>query len=289
MAKSLVQRIKANFNKLQKDEVKEHISIISPSQINKTKNLFVAICNNLPKIGSFIKSSSSIAFITNGEYFTASKEILSVSNLSVLGLQEFLTDEKLIQHLNSIYFKTHHLGEIRDHFELCEVEFRDSEYIFLDIRSIKHSDFNTNEQPNGFSSEEICQIAHYIGCSLSLKGVIIYGIDEDIDNSCCNLISQIAWIISNSQIHNTFEDPYDALKKGKKSLGFQHKIVPIGDSDDSILFLYSLQSGRWWLEIPIVKKNKVVLVPCSERDFEEAKEGVLSNEWLFNYSKYNTL
>ncbi len=296
--KDITSCVRECFDKLSNSRVKDAVNIISSSAINAhIKQLankeqvkpFVAVCKTLPSLTKILKKRSKVTIISNGENLPVpnEKNLMGCSSLNILGLQEFLIEPKIVKELNLKYVETLGLGEIRDDNSKVEPLLRESEYILLDMRSIKHSEFSIGNNPNGFRAEEICQIAHYTGCSLNLKGVIIYGLEKEAPLCCYNLVSQIIWLISNSRLNNIFEDPSDAYKKGGNSEGFQHKIVNLNNDEEVIVFITSLHSGRIWMEIPIVKKNKIILVPCSEFDYQQAIEDQIPNKWLIYYTKHN--
>lgn len=289
--KEIITCVKESFKALSNSAVKDGISIVAPAQIAKSTTLFASVGSNLPSLSKIIKKNSSVAVICSGDNLEVleNKAVAACRSLSVIGLQEYLIEPKTVKDLNLKYRETLNLGEIRDDASRCEPLLRECEYVLIDIKSVKHSECELSNNPNGFKAEEISQIAHYIGCSLNLKGVIVYGAEKGAHPTCYNLIAQILWIISNSHQHNIVEDPADAYKKGENATKFQHKIVDFNNEGESIVFISSLQSGRIWMEIPIIKKNKVVLVPCSEFDFQQAIDETIPNKWLVYYSKYNIL
>lgn len=289
--KEIITCVKESFKALSNHDVKAGISIVSPAQIAKSTTLFATADSTLPSLSRIIKKNSTVAIVTSGENLQVlqDKAIANCRSLSLLGLQEYLVEPQVIKDLNLKYRETLNLGEIRDDSSRCEPLLRECEYVLIDIKSVKHSECELSQNPNGFKAEEISQVAHYIGCSMNLKGVIFYGAEKGAHPACYNLIAQMLWIISNSHIHNIVEDPADAYKKGENAANFQHKIVDFNNEGESIVFISSLQSGRIWMEIPIIKKNKVALVPCSEFDFQQAIDETIPNKWLVYYSKYNIL
>ena len=78
-------------------------------------------------------------------------------------------------------------------------------------------------------------------------------------------------------------------KKGKLSSQFEHRIVDFVSHGDTHTFINSSVTGRWWMEVPVVKKNTTELVPCSVSDYRAATESQVPIRWLFYYNKFNTL
>ena len=292
--KEIITCVKESFARLSHSQVKDSVNIISfPAAAKNTKGpkIFAAVCGKLSDLSKIIKKTSNVAIVSSGEDFPtlSQPKLLECRSLQVLGLQEFLIEPQIVKDLNLKYFESLNLGEIRDDISRVEPLLRECEYVLIDLKSVKHSECSISQNPNGFQSEELSQVAHYIGCSQNLKGVIIYGAEKNAHPSSYNLIAQLIWIISNSHLHNIVEDPSDAYKKGKSASNFQHKIVDFNNDGESIVFISSLESGRLWMEVPIVKKNKVVLVPCSDFDFQQAINETIPNKWLMYYSKYNIL
>lgn len=240
------------------------------------------------------KRNISAAFVISGaglsdDFVAATKKQKSIS---VIGLQKYLFDPQFAINLNNAGAETLRLGEIRDDITLCEPLLREAEYIFIDMTSVKSADFplDTEEgNPNGFSSDEICGIARYAGFSCALKAVFICGIKKDMPGVCNNLAAQVVWHVINGLVSNLTERPEDISKKGKTSGNFEHKIVPIDGSDDAITFLKSRTTGRLWIEIPVVKKEKNIFIPCSEADYQATCRGEIPARWVFYYNKYNVL
>lgn len=249
----------------------------------------MAICNQLPNLKKVFGKGGKVTLISSGENLpiTEHKYLLNLNELSVLGVQEFMIEQDVVKLLNFNYFETLNLGEMRDELKKCEPLLRNSEYVVIDMMCMKHSDFAPSTNPNGFTAEEMSQISHYIGCSLNLKGIILYGVEKGLEQSCYNLIAQLCWITSNSLINNIIEDPADAYKNNQNSANFKHYVFTFDNDSQNIVFISSQESGRIWMEVPIVKKNKNVLIPCSNDDFRQAMDKIIPNRWLMHYSKYN--
>ena len=282
--------IKKAYSCLAEEDIKKKIHILDEKEFKKftKKEPFILLSSSFPDTEDLIKKKGKVSLITSGESFSKEKNLFICKNLNIIGLQAFLFEKKEIMIANSKGVETLNLGEIRDDIRGCEPLLRNSEYVFLNVKSIKHSDYQGSCNPNGFYSEEICQVGHYIGCSKNLKGVFIYNITDNDNPAESNLLAQIIWHIANGIYLNIAENPEDAYKKGRASANFEHKIVEF-NNDDNIIFIKSLKSQRMWMEVPIIKNNKTALIPCSEADFQQAIDGNIPFKWLFFYNKCNNL
>jgi formiminoglutamase len=73
--------------------------------------------------------------------------------------------------MNKLYFDSYRLGQIRDNIQESEPIIRHADMLSFDFSAIKHSDAPANEvpQPNGFYSEEACQMMRYAGMNDKLN------------------------------------------------------------------------------------------------------------------------
>lgn len=256
----------------------------------------IVICGSeLPDIKDIIREKRFHAtFVVSGEGADEMAGAMAGcrKGLSVIGLQKYLFDQSIALSLNNSGAETLHLGEFRDNMRSCEPLMRESEYIFIDMRSVKYSDYPWNAEkgnPNGFTASEICHLARYAGFSCRLKGVFIFGTDDSAPGVCHNLTAQTIWHIVNGIASNIAENPNNMTQRKKAAGQFEHKIVTFDGGNYSINFLKSRVTGRLWFEIPVVKKNKNIFVPCSEADYQTACNGEVPNRWVFYYDKHNIL
>ncbi len=303
MTESVKSRITESYNKLYSDpraEGKIEILPLESFRATDTRkgnaSVKIVLCDEDVRDFTKVigKKSFSAAFIISGaglsEDFVA--KIKRQKSISVIGLQKYLFDPQLAMSLNNAGAETLRLGEIRDDLTLCEPLLREAEYIFIDMSSVKSADFPLDTEtgnPNGFRSDEICGIARYAGFSCSLKAVFIYGIKKEMPGVCNNLAAQVIWHVINGLVSNVPEHPEEISGKRKSSGSFEHKIVPLNGSDDAITFLKSRTTGRLWIEIPVVKKEKTIFIPCSEADYQTTCTGEVPARWVFYYNKYNVL
>ena len=95
--------------------------------------------------------------------------------------------------------------------------------------------------------------------------------------------------LSEHVANNIKEDPEAEKRKGKLPLQFEHKIVDFCSHGDTLTFILSTVTGRWWMEVPLIKKNTTQLVACTADDFHTAEEGQVPLRWLYHYNRLNSL
>ncbi|MEG0518995.1 MAG: hypothetical protein RR555_09040 [Bacteroidales bacterium] len=210
-------------------------------------------------------------------------------NFNNIGFQGYRYSPQSLQKLKERYFEDMRLGIIRDDISLCEPLLRDSEYVFLDMCSIRYSDYpySTQANPNGLYAEEACQIARYIGLGQNLSAVFIFG-ELKFENQimvCTKLIAEIIWHICEGIAVNLHENPMDPISQEC----YLRKIVSLGGNGQDIVFITSTYSQRWWMEVSVDKGNNIKIIPCSVNDYQTACRGEVPLRWLFFYTKYAIL
>ena len=136
--------------------------------------------------------------------------------------------------------------------------------------------------PNGMYAEEICTAARYIGLSKEIRNIFIFGQNhfEKQLTVCNKLVSEVIWHICEGIASNIAEDPDNQ----QSDEYFQRKMVSMGENGETITFLTSYTTKRWWMEVPS-KEGKNTLVPCSINDYQCACTGEIPLRWLFFYQK----
>ncbi len=209
----------------------------------------------------------------------------NLHTFSNIGFQGYRYDPAILSQLQARYFEDMRLGTIRENITLCEPLVRDADYAFIDMRSVRYSDFpySNSANPNGLYAEEICTIARYIGLAKSLKAVFIYGLPSTAEllTVCNKLVAETIWHLCEGIASNIPEDP--ANEEIEEC--FQKNIVSMGENGENITFITSCTTHRWWMEIP-VKENSSTYIPCSIEDYKTACNGEVPLKWLFFYQKY---
>lgn len=206
-------------------------------------------------------------------------------SFSFIGYQSYRCNPQTLYKLQCRYFEDMRLGVLRSDLTLCEPLTRNCQYAFIDMRSVRYSDypFSCNANPNGLYAEELCTVARYIGLSQEIRQIFIFG-ENDGENSltiCNKLISEVIWHICEGIASNIIESPTDQEFESH----FQKKIVSMGENGESITFTTSCTTQRWWMEVPS-KEGGNIYIPCSYNDYRSACSGEIPLRWLFFYQKY---
>jgi len=209
-------------------------------------------------------------------------------NYSVLGYQTYFNSQEEIDLMEKLYFEPYRLGELNNSIQNAEPILRDANIVTLDLKSIKSSELSSKQKfsPNGFDGKEICAISRYAGISNKVSSFGIYEYLPSIEDEATEmLIAQIMWYfiegVSCRIVDNNFHKVED----------FQ-KFIVLVDSQE-LVFLKSVKSSRWWVEIPFVQNsnNKLddhSLLPCMHEDYLDASKGVIPERW-FKAQKKNII
>ncbi|MDA8859543.1 formimidoylglutamase [Flavobacteriaceae bacterium] len=209
-------------------------------------------------------------------------------NYSVLGYQTYFNSQEEIDLMEKLYFEPYRLGELNNSIQNAEPILRDANIVTLDLKSIKSSELSSKQKfsPNGFDGKEICAISRYAGISNKVSSFGIYEYLPSIEDEATEmLIAQIMWYfiegVSCRIVDNNFHKVED----------FQ-KFIVLVDSQE-LVFLKSVKSSRWWVEIPFVQNsnNKLddhSLLPCMHEDYLDATKGVIPERW-FKAQKKNII
>jgi hypothetical protein len=190
--------------------------------------------------------------------------------------------------MEKLYFEAYRLGELNNNIQNVEPILRDANIVSLDLKSVRSSELSSKQKfsPNGFNGKEICAVSRYAGISNKVSSFGIYEyLPSNEDEATEMLIAQILWYfiegVSCRVIDNNFNKVDD----------FQ-KFTVLVDTQE-LIFLKSVKSSRWWVEIPFVKNsnNKLEdhsLLPCMHEDYIDATNGIIPERW-FKAQKKNII
>lgn len=200
-------------------------------------------------------------------------------NYSVLGYQTYFNSQEEIDLMEKLYFEAYRLGELNNHIENAEPILRDANIVTLDLKSIRSSELSSKQKfsPNGFDGKEICAISRYAGISNKVSSFGIYEYMPSIEDEATEmLIAQILWYFIEGVNCRILDNNFNKAKD------FQKFTVLIDKQE--LIFLKSLKSSRWWVEIPFVQNinNKLEdhsLLPCMHQDYIDATKGIIPERW----------
>jgi arginase family enzyme len=202
-----------------------------------------------------------------------------------LGYQSYLNDQSLIDRLGDLFFEHHRLGLLRDDLREAEPVFRNSDIAFLSMNSVRQGDAPAalDPSPNGFTAEEICQLARYAGLSDKLSLITLAGMDprNDLNGQTAALAAQMVWFFLQGVAQRKSDYPFCNISDYIK-----HK-VHLPKTGHDLTFYKSPFSGRWWLEVPYpdTKYPRYLYVACSHRDYLNACEGEIPDRWWNHYRR----
>lgn len=207
-------------------------------------------------------------------------------NLSVLGYQTYLNDSESIELMEKLFFDVYRLGSISSDVKQVEPLLRNADLVSFDINALRGADAPGTGQPNGLTGEQACQMARYAGISdkASAFGVFNYIPNRDNYDQSAKLIAQMLWYFCEGFAHRQKEFPH--LSK-KQFLEFQ---VHLDEGRSEMTFYKSIRTEKWWINVPYSgkQKNKLLrhhIVPCSQADYEWARQGEVPDIWWKTYQK----
>lgn len=209
-------------------------------------------------------------------------------NYSNIGYQTYLVNQESLNLMTKLYFDVYRLGTIRDNIEEAEPIIRQADMISFDITAIKHADApaNPNASPNGFYSEEACQIMRYAGMNDKLSSIGIYELNPAFDTygKTSHLAAQMMWCFIDGFYNRKRDFP------SRTNPEYIRFTVVMEHEKQEINFYKSKKSDRWWMEIPYppnkdLKFERHTLIPCSYKDYENAVSKDVPDRWWQTYQK----
>jgi formiminoglutamase len=205
-------------------------------------------------------------------------------NHANIGLQIPYVNPKQLDLFDKLYFDICRLGEYNNSFTNAEPHLRNADIINVDFECIKASDVLTNDAiPNGFNSQQICQIAKYAGISdkSTTFGIFNYCNVNDVSDK---LLAQIIWYFLDGVSSRKGDFPI-----GSKSDYTKFRVF-LEETNHELIFYKSNKSERWWLEVPYPpvdgkKYERHHIIPCNKEDYDNAMKNEIPDLWWKTYHK----
>ena len=213
------------------------------------------------------------------------KELLF--NYTNIGHQTYFVDQGDVDFLKDNFHNTLRLGDVRKDLGKVEPYLRDAGFVSIDISAVRQSDApgSTNPSPNGFTGEEICQVSRFAGLSQQIRCLGIFNITPGTDNNnqTSHLASQALWYFMEGVSQRKEENP------GSAPDAFKKFIVSLNDMDHDIIFYKSIETDRWWFEVPVLQKTRSrhIMLSCSHEDYQKACNQEIPDRWLNAFQKLN--
>jgi formiminoglutamase len=210
-----------------------------------------------------------------------------LTDFSALAFQTYLTPALVLEELNGRYFETLRLGAFRSNPVEAELVLCDAEYVWLDLSAVRASDAPSTSHPgpNGLYAEEVCQLGHYIGSSNCAKMLFLFGYKRHIGaaSRTAQLIAQLLWHVAEAAASRI----YEKIEAGAVlQSGFKEFIVDMDEQEQTLHFVNSLATRRWWMKEPVAKSD-AQWVSCLPIDYDTACRGEIPLRWLWHYQKLN--
>lgn len=219
---------------------------------------------------------SNIISLKQGENIdehTFLSKILSSKNFSIknyhhLGYQKHLNEADSVKLIKEVEFDIIRLAEMMNSTEKTEPYFRKADLVTVNCDAIESfSDaFSMNPQVNGLNRREICAYMKEIGLSENLKSVGIFNYNIYSENRLNHqLLAQMIWYLIEG-INIQHSHPKER----------QYEMFYVLIEDRQYAFKRDTFSNLWYFGDD---ENIENCIPCSRKDFDEAKKGWLSSRF----------
>lgn len=204
-----------------------------------------------------------------------------------VGYQSYYVSQQDSDYFIDRHFEAYRLGEVREsNLRGCEPVIRDSDLIAVSLEAVKFSDAPaaSNVSPNGFTGEEICQVAFYAGLSHRCRSLGLFDMipQNDIQDITAMLSAQMAWYFIEGVKKRNRVNPTDHADDFKKY------VIYLDQLHHNLCFYKSMETERWWMEVPsISNKSEGVIISCTAEDYSKAAEQEIPDRWWKTYQRIN--
>lgn len=203
-------------------------------------------------------------------------------HLSMFGYQSYFTNYNVLDVIDSMSFETIRLGQVRYSVPQWAHIFQMADMVSIDVSCIKQSDApgRSQQSPNGFQSDELCQITRLCGMSSKVKSIGIYEVNPqfDIRHLTTQAVAHSLWYFLEGYTYRTDESPQIADQYDN----FQVYMVEHNEFNSKPFhFWNSKLSNHWWVELPLGESIEDRFYPCSKSDYDASAHGEMSR-WVFN-------
>ena len=203
-------------------------------------------------------------------------------NYTNIGYQSYYIFQRELAWLKDNHYSAYRLGEVRADLSEIEPAIRNSSAINVSLNALKCQEAPGQSEvaPNGFYSEEICQLAKYAGAADYLGIANISGFKENSGLQTIRLTAQIIWFFLFGYTLRVTEDPTQDPHIKKFNVGQKVR-------GDNLIFYKSDKTDRWWVEVPINEDKENVILPANYKDYIDACNQQIPDRWLKAMQKYN--
>ncbi len=167
-------------------------------------------------------------------------------NLSILGYQTYMVDPANLELMEKLFFDVHRLGSLNADIKLSEPYFRNADIVSFDFNAVRNAAAPGTASPNGFTGDQMCQMARYAGLSdkTTALGFFNYDPGRDVDGQSAALLAQMIWCAIDGFSLRQKEFPLYSKKN------FVEYKVHLPEGNDELLFYKSKRTDKWWLNVP---------------------------------------
>lgn len=255
---------------------KNTVPIIVGGSMDLSFSLFSALNLHLTNI-NFTQISNTVHLAEDGEDLNEKNYLarlfslkeFSLKNFALLGYQNHLNDVRNIKLMKEVDFDIYRLADMMKNSSEIEPFFRKAHLATVNanaVESVNHH-FSVHPQVNGLNRREICAYMKEIGLSENLKSVGIFNAYLNTKNVLNHqLMAQMIWYcVEGIEIQNSHP-------KEKKTETFY-----VLAEDEKYTFKRDVFSELWYFGD---SESLEECLPCSLRDYENAKKGILNSRLL---------
>ena len=204
-----------------------------------------------------------------------------------VGYQSYYVMQEELDYFSDRHFEAYRLGEIREgNMRESEPVIRDSDLLAISMDAVKFSDAPaaSNSSPNGFTGEEICQIAFFAGLSHKCRSLGIFDMipQNDMQDITAKLAAQMAWYFMEGVKKRNPDNPKNHVQNFKKY------VIYFDQLHHNLCFYKNIQTERWWVEVPSVSEEREgVIISCTQEDYVKAAEQEIPDRWWKTYQRIN--
>jgi hypothetical protein len=199
--------------------------------------------------------------------------------------RQFLVNKRQFDELEEKSFDVIRLGSLRSNLAVAEPFLRDAHLVSLDISAVKQSEAPGTKysSPNGLLAEEACQLARYAGLSELVSCFGVFEVNPEYDNhdQTAHLAAQAIWYFIEGFTQRKREIP------SQTNTDFKVFMVNHQDMEHALTFYKSQVTGRWWMEVPVIKTGKQMIVSCSGEEYQQACNHDIPELWWKAFQKLN--
>ncbi len=208
-------------------------------------------------------------------------------NYTNIGYQSYFTGNDEINLMDDLLFDSFRLGAVKESLKEMEPVLRDTDLLTISMSSIRQSDAPAAifPSPNGFSGEEVCQLAFYAGRSERPSSLALFDWYAEYDrrSHTAHQAAQAAWYFIDGFYKRKGEYPFNPSINCTK---FIVNVTGKGNENE-IIFYKSTRTGRWWMEVPSSKLPRGLIIACSYEDYQRACLKEIPDRWWQNFKKIN--